>query len=102
MKPSSTRTRALSLALRRWVAAVFLLMMAFYVTEGLHSHCHEGEEAHHQVCTLVCSDGCATAPIPKSPVPPPPDALPEAVYAETAVLPILNFDLEPETGPPRR
>ncbi len=87
--------------MRRWVATVFLLLIAFYVGASHCDRCSETPGEEGQVCHLMCSDGCATAPIPMAPTPPPPDPLPKAVYEETVDCPILNLDLEPEKTPPR-
>lgn len=87
--------------MRRWVAMLFLLLIAFYIGAAQIDRCDESPKDCGQVCHLLCSDGCAEAPIPVPPVAPPPDALPKPVYDETAVRPVLTLELEPEKAPPR-
>lgn len=87
--------------MKRWVAVLFLLLVAFYVGASQFDRCDETPNEQGQVCHLLCNDGCATAPIPVPPVAPPPDTLPKPVYDETVVRPVLTLDLEPEKAPPR-
>ncbi len=86
---------------RRLVAAIFLLLIAFYIGAAQVDRCDDAPNDCGQVCHILCNDGCATAPIPTPPIPPPADPLPRPVYEETVVRPILNLDLEPEKAPPR-
>lgn len=87
--------------MRRWVAAIFLLLIAFYVGASQVDRCDESANDCGQVCHILCADGCAAAPIPAPPVAPPQDPLPRPVYDETAVRPVLTLELEPEKVPPR-
>lgn len=85
----------------RWIALAFLLLIACYLGTTACDPCEgrPGDEA--QVCHILCSDGCATAPLPVAPAPPPPDALPRPGHAAEKPCPLPRLDLEPETAPPR-
>lgn len=87
--------------MRRWVAAVFLVLIAFYLGGGTLDRCEDNPSDGVQVCHILCSDGCATAPIPKPPMPPPPDPLPSPQFEAERVEHVVNLDIEPEKDPPR-
>jgi hypothetical protein len=58
--------------IRRCTAVLFLLLVAFYLGASGLDRCDETPADTGQVCHLLCSDGCATAPVPASPAPPAP------------------------------
>lgn len=88
--------------MKRWIAVFLLLVVATFLAASGADHCDDGPNAHgEQSQHLLCIDDCTPALVPKPPAPPPPDPLPKPVYEETAIRPILNFDLEPEIAPPR-
>lgn len=89
--------------MRRGVAALFLLLVAFYLGVGLGSEdrCLDNPSDGVQVCQLLCEDGCATAPIPTAPAPPPPDALPGLRFEAERIEQLLSLQPEPEKDPPR-
>jgi hypothetical protein len=79
----------------------FLLLVAFYLGAGSLDRCDETPMDQGQVCHILCSDGCATAPIPVTPATPMPDPLPKRVYEPTPVCRVLELDRQPEIAPPR-
>lgn len=87
--------------MKRWIALCFVLLIAFYVGTSAMDHCEErpGDEA--QVCHILCNDGCATAPIPEPPVPPPMDPLPRPRFEAEWAEHLVSLVLEPEKAPPR-
>lgn len=88
--------------MQRWLAALLLVVIATFLATAGADHCHDGADAHgEQAQHILCLDDCAPALVPTPPLPPPADPLPNPVYAESAVRPILNLDLEPEKAPPR-
>jgi hypothetical protein len=87
--------------MKRWVAGLFLVLLAFYLGASRYDHCGGCPDDQGQVCHILCSDGCATAPIPGQPSPPSPDPLPRPVYDAALPHPVLNVPREPEKTPPR-
>mgnify|MGYP001619937401 CR=1 FL=1 len=87
--------------MRRWVAAIFLVLIAFYLGGGSLDRCDDGPLKEVQACHILCSDGCATAPIPQPPAPPPPDPLPRPRFEAEGAKHLVNLDIEPEKDPPR-
>lgn len=87
--------------MRRGIAALFLVLIAFYLGAGGMDRCEENPSDGVQVCHLLCEDGCATAPIPTAPAPPPPDALPSPRFVAEQVEQLLSLQPEPEKDPPR-
>ncbi len=87
--------------MRRWVAALFLVLAAFYLGAAGLDRCQGGNPDHVQVCHTLCADGCAEAPLPSTPVPPPPDPLPCARYEEERAPALVSLDIEPEKDPPK-
>lgn len=87
--------------MRRCIAAVFLVLIAFYLGGGSMDRCEDSPSDGVQVCHILCSDGCATAPIPKPPMPPPPDPLPRPRFEAERIQHLVNLDIEPEKDPPR-
>lgn len=87
--------------MRRLIAVFFVLLIAFYAGASQLDRCEESPDQRGQVCHILCSDGCATAPLPVAPSAPPADDTPKPVYGVNLVRPILSLDLEPETAPPR-
>jgi hypothetical protein len=77
------------------------VLIAFYLGAGSLDRCDETPMEQGQVCHILCNDGCATAPVPAGPVPPPPEALPERVYAIPPVCSVLELERQPEQAPPR-
>ncbi len=87
--------------MRRWVAAVFLVLIAFYLGTVALDHCEERPSDGAQVCHILCNDGCATAPIPEPLMPPPPDSLPCPSFESIQVEHLTSLSTEPEKDPPR-
>lgn len=87
--------------MRRWIACFFLVLVAFYLGAGSFDRCDEVPTEQGQVCHILCSDGCATAPVPATPAVPPPDPMPKRVYDAARAYPILELDRQPEKAPPR-
>jgi hypothetical protein len=87
--------------MKRWLAVVFLLLIAFYLATTGVDRCTDQPSDQGQVCHILCSDGCATAPVPEAPEPPAPDALPRPVYQIAVIKRVASLDLEPEKAPPR-
>lgn len=89
-------------AFRKGAAALLLVLFALLLVPGGDAHDHEGQHhAHPPVCSLVCLDACATAPLPQTPVPPSPDRPPKADYAPDVAPRALSRPVEPEHTPPR-
>ena len=86
---------------RRWIAVLFLVITAFYLGAAGLDRCDDNKAGCVQVCQILCADGCATAPLPSSPTPPPPDRLPRAPYEQEKAPQLINLDVEPEKDPPR-
>lgn len=89
--------------LRRWVAVLLLCLVGFYLGAADGDHClDEGAaEACPPICHLLCSDGCATAPIPEAPAPPPGDLLPASCFLAERIPDFVSLCPEPEKDPPR-
>lgn len=88
--------------MRRWIAALLLVVISSFLAATGQDHCHDEGREHLPVSAhMLCLDDCAPAVITVPPLPPPPDPLPKPVYEESADRPILNLDLEPEKTPPR-
>ena len=87
--------------MRRWVAALFLVLAAFYLGASIQDRCAEGPSDCGQVCHILCNDGCATAPIPEPPIPPPHDPLPGRSFEAERVEHVVCLEPEPEKDPPR-
>ena len=87
--------------MRRLIAAVFLVIIAFYLGAGGVDRCDDGPSDGVQVCHILCSDGCATAPIPVPPLPPPSDPLPRPRFEVQRAEHLATLDIEPEKDPPR-
>lgn len=86
--------------MRRWLAALLLLVFATFLASAGADHCHDegrGMAAPH----VFCLDDCAPAVIPAAPMAPPPDPLPRPTYVAEALRPAPEPDLEPEKAPPR-
>ena len=88
--------------MKRWTAIFLLCFSLVYLGATSIDPCSEGvRDECAPICHVFCADGCSTAVVPESPVPPPPDALPGPVYEKTVVRPVLCLDPEPEKEPPR-
>lgn len=87
--------------MRRWIAAVFLVLIAFYLGVGAVDRCVDAPSDGVPVCHILCNDGCATAPIPEPPVPPPADPLPRPRFEAVRAEHLTSLDTEPEKAPPR-
>ena len=86
---------------RRWIAALFLVLTAFYLGAATLDHCGDNNTECVQVCQIICSDGCAVAPLPSTPTPPPPDPLPCACYEHERAPALISLSIEPEKDPPK-
>lgn len=87
--------------MKRWIAGLFLVLIAFYVGASHQDRCIEGPSDCGQVCHIICADGCATAPMPVAPVAPPPDPEPVRSYASEQAEHLVSLKAEPEKDPPR-
>ncbi len=88
--------------MRRWVAILLLCLVGLYLGATGVDTCAEGPgEDCAPICHLLCSDGCATAPMPERPVPPPADPLPQPRFLAERVEYLVSLHLEPEKEPPR-
>lgn len=88
--------------MKRWVAAFLLVLFAAYLGASSGDRCADGDPECAQVCHVLCQDGCATAPLPEAPVPPPADPLPCPHFAAERAEHLVSLDPEPEKDPPRR
>lgn len=87
--------------MKRWVAAIFLMVIAFYLAGQTVDRCGDNPNEEAQICHILCSDGCATAPIPKPPTAPPPDPLPRPSFEAERAEHLTTLTVEPEKEPPR-
>jgi hypothetical protein len=87
--------------MRRWVAALFLALTVFYMGAAGADRCDDRKADCVEICHVLCSDGCAVAPLPATPAPPPPDPLPSAPYEHERALALVTLDIEPEKDPPK-
>lgn len=87
--------------LRRWVAGLFLILALFYVGASIQDRCADSCPDSVPVCHLLCSDGCATAPMPVAPVAPPPDPEPIRSFESGPAEHLVSLKAEPEKSPPR-
>lgn len=87
--------------MRRWVATLFLLLIAFYLGAASKDRCDSGPRPEGQVCHILCADGCATAPLPVAPVPPDPDPLPREMHPAERPINLVTLDIAPEKDPPK-
>jgi hypothetical protein len=86
---------------RRWIAALFLVVIAFYFGADGADPCAENSSEGVQVCHILCNDGCAAAPIPTPPLPPPPDPMPRPRFEAERSEQLVSLCIEPEKEPPR-
>ena len=86
---------------RRWVAVLFLVLIAFYLGAADRDGCDRNPKADAPVCQLLCADGCATAPLPVTPMPPAADPLPREPRRAERPMALASLDIEPEKEPPR-
>jgi hypothetical protein len=88
--------------MRRWLAILLLCLIGAYLgATGADACSGSAEEACAPACHLVCSDGCAAAPVPVAPAAPDTDPLPRAAFkVSPPALPLLRT-VEPEKTPPR-
>jgi hypothetical protein len=87
--------------LRRWIAGLFLVLALFYVGASIQDRCEDSCPDSVPVCHLLCSDGCATAPVPATPMAPPSDPLPRPRYEVARAGNLSTLEIEPEIDPPR-
>jgi hypothetical protein len=88
--------------MRRWVAALFLALTVFYMGSAGVDRCDDRTSSDCvQICHILCTDGCAVAPLPTTPAPPPPDPLPCAPYEHERAPALVTLDIEPEKDPPK-
>lgn len=87
--------------MKRGIAALFLVLIAFYLAPVGVDRCEENPSGGVEVCHLLCEDGCATAPIPEPPAPPPPDVLPRLRFETDRIEQLISLQPEPEKDPPR-
>ena len=88
--------------MRRWIASLLLCLAgAFLSAAGVDECATSPDEACAPICHLLCSDGCATVPVPEPPVAPSPDPLPQLVFTVSPPLRPLLRTVEPEITPPR-
>lgn len=87
--------------MKRWIAGWFLVLIAFYVGGALADHCEDRPGDDVQVCHILCNDGCAAAPLPVPPTPPPADGLPTPSFEVGRVEHLVSLEPEPEKEPPR-
>ena len=87
--------------MRRWIAAMFLVLVAFYLGAAGVERYEDCNADCVQVCHILCADGCAVAPLPSTPTPPPPDPLPRAGYEHEGAPKLVSLDIEPEKDPPK-
>lgn len=88
--------------MRRWIAALFLSLMVFYLGTASVDRCEDrvsGDCA--PVCHIQCADGCSVAPLPVTPKPPPPDPLPRAPHEHGHAPILVSLAIEPEKDPPK-
>jgi hypothetical protein len=88
--------------MRRWVAVVLLCLVALYLGATGEDACGDGPgEACAPICHLLCSDGCATAPVPETPAAPPCDPPPAPCFLAERIPAFVSLSPEPEKDPPR-
>ncbi len=88
--------------MRRWAAILLLCLATFYLGATSLDQCTEGvNDDCAPVCHIFCADGCATVPVPETPVPPAPDPLPRLLYEAERAVQLVSLFIEPEKDPPR-
>ncbi len=88
--------------MRRWAAILLLCLASFYLGATSFDQCAEGvNDDCAPICHILCADGCATVPVPESPVPPAPDPLPRPCYEAERAENLVSLVIEPEKDPPR-
>ncbi len=88
--------------MRRWVAGLFLALSLFYLGAVSTDHCEDRvSDDCAPICHILCADGCAVAPLPLGPIPPPPDALPRAPHEHGQAPALVSLVIEPEKDPPK-
>ncbi len=87
--------------MKRWIAGLFLVLLAFYVGASNRDRCVDDPSDCAQVCHILCADGCAAAPMPVAPVAPPPDPEPPRTYECAKAEHLVSLKSEPEKDPPR-
>lgn len=88
--------------MKRWVTILLLSLASFYLGATSLDQCSDGvNDDCAPVCHIFCADGCATVPVPESPVPPDPDPLPHIRYEAERAENLISLAVEPEKDPPR-
>ena len=87
---------------RRWAAILLLFLASFYAgTSNLDQCSGRICDDCAPVCHICCVDGCATVPVPETPVPQAPDPLPRPRYEAERAVDLVSLVIEPEKTPPR-
>jgi hypothetical protein len=88
--------------MRRWAAILLICLATFYLGATGLDECADGVNGDcAPVCHIFCADGCATVPVPDSPVQPAPDPLPRLCYRVECAERLVSLVIEPEKDPPR-
>jgi len=88
--------------MRRWVAILLLCLASVYLGATSLDQCADSvNDDCAPVCHIFCADGCASVPVPESPVPPTPDLLPRLSYEAERAEHLVSLVIEPEKDPPR-
>jgi len=88
--------------MRRWIATLFLALTVFYLGAAGMDRCDDSASPDCvQVCHILCTDGCAVAPLPSTPTPPRPDQLPRDPYDHERAPALVTLVIEPEKDPPK-
>ncbi|HCZ33056.1 MAG TPA: hypothetical protein DHV93_06135 [Holophagaceae bacterium] len=88
--------------MRRWAAILLLgLALVYLGATGVDFCVEETGSDCAPICHLLCSDGCATAPMPEPPGPPPADPLPRPRFSSERLADLVSLCPEPEKDPPR-
>ncbi|HJV88846.1 MAG TPA: hypothetical protein VJ623_00965 [Holophagaceae bacterium] len=88
--------------MRRWAGILLLCLASIYLGATSLDQCDEGvNDDCAPICHILCADGCATVPVPETPVPPAPDPLPRLLYKVERTEQLVSLVMEPEKDPPR-
>lgn len=88
--------------MRRWLAILLLCLASVYLGATSLDPCAEGPgDDCAPMCHILCADGCATTPVPETPVPPASGPLPQSRFMIERIEDLVSLDIEPEKEPPR-